>query len=58
MTINVTPAWRYWEMEAEFNRRQMAGEQCSDLVRFMVRAIFPTQQITHLYWGGPRSYRI
>lgn len=33
------PPWTYREMEKEFNRRQMQGEPCEDLVRMMVAVL-------------------
>jgi hypothetical protein len=39
MTIGMTPDWRYRVMEDEFNRRQMEGEPCTDLVISMIREI-------------------
>jgi hypothetical protein len=58
MTINIMPLWRYQAMEVEFNRRQISGESCADLVRFMVMEILPIRRGScNLYWFGPYSVR-
>jgi hypothetical protein len=49
MTIDFTAVWRrYQVMEEEFNRRQMAGEPCADLVTSMIKEISPAIHLAFL----------
>ena len=52
MAINVMPRWCYEAMDKEFNRRQMMGEPCADLVRLMIRELFPERRASDFYMGG------
>ena len=53
MTIIITPVWRDQAMEDEFNRRQMMGQPCDDLVRLMVKVISPAERTSQ----GHYNYR-
>jgi hypothetical protein len=55
MTICIRPVWLYGAMEEEFNRRQLAGEPCFDLIIFMIREISPARDASRLNRGGLRN---
>ena len=56
MTISITPVWRDQAMEEEFNRRQMMGLPCDDLVKLMVEVISPAKRTSEGRYGDREDY--
>jgi hypothetical protein len=50
MRMGIKQAWRCKALEEEFNRRQMVGEPCDDLVKLMIRELSLERPFPILGW--------
>lgn len=52
----VTPLWRWPDLQEQFNRRQMNGQPCDDLIDLMLREISPRKETPHEQQDTSRSH--